>query len=84
MNNPIGAIPGTFGGIRIVENHNMVKRVQFRFPRSKSKRIAKKFRKNTANYRTEPDRKILHMPGLGVIVCHPSVAAQLRAEIRRA
>lgn len=69
-------------GIKIIENHNLVKRVQFKFPKSKRKRIRKKFKKDQVNYRNEPDRTLYHMPNLRQIVCHPVVAAEIRRKVR--
>lgn len=50
---------------------------QFRFPRSKKKRICAKWAKRAKNSR--PARKAFIMGA--AIVCHPTMAAQLREQI---
>lgn len=67
-------------GIKIIENHHLVKQEQFRFPRSKGKRIKKKFQKDCRNFKNVPDRNIYQV--MNQIVCHPSVAAQIRKKLQ--
>jgi len=83
MNNLYQGMIGAFGGIKIVENYNLVERQQFRFPRSKGKRISKKFSKDCKNYKTKPDPNVYHLPNQNTIVCHPITAYRIRRSLRR-
>lgn len=70
-----------FGGTRVVVTpHGTSRRVQFRFPRSKSKRIRKKFSKRAENFKTEYLNFISRDPRTGqeFIVIHPAVERSLR------
>lgn len=60
-----------FNGIRVIQSLHATKRVQFRFPRSKSKRIRKKFQKNEKNFRTEPTAYF--MQNRNSMVVHPTI-----------
>lgn len=66
---------GALGGLRIVESHLFVK--QWRFPRSKKRRIRKKWAAVKTNWR--PDDKIYRMGNM--ITCHPVMAAKLRKQL---
>lgn len=66
---------GALGGLRIVENHLFVK--QWRFPRSKKRRIRKKWAGVKTNWR--PDNKVYCMGNM--ITCHPVMAAKLRKQL---
>ncbi len=61
----------TISGIAVTPNVFMpeTKRVQFRFPRSKRRRIRKKWRKRAANFREEPVAWLIG----GEVFCHPNV-----------
>ena len=48
--------------------------VQFRFPKSKKRRIRKKWASRPQNFR--PDRKILIFDGK--LICHPDLADELQ------
>lgn len=66
----------TMGGIRILESPYLV--IQWRFPRTKNRRIRRKWAKRKENLR--PDTNIYEMPD-GAIVCLPSVAAAIRQKL---
>ena len=55
-------------------------RVQFRFPRSKKRRIRAKWAKRTSNWKTVSYSVAYCIQGIG-IVCHPSVADEIRAAV---
>lgn len=58
---------------KIVSSNHLTK--QFRFPRSKKRRIRKKWAKNPANYK--PRQDVLFDQQRGVIYAHPTIAKQL-------
>lgn len=66
--------------IKVLEDINMVERntFQFRFPKSKGKRIKKKWRKNRANWKTvcKPLPEVLVFNRN--IVAHPDIARKIR------
>jgi hypothetical protein len=64
---------------RIIENPILVEYVteQTKFPRSKKKRLRKKFRKLWTKSRAVPDKTIFFVGG-GIAVCHPETAKMLR------
>ncbi len=69
------------GAAHIVENVNMVDRRQVRFPRSKKKRIRRKWAKQLRNWRSVPQDVIYKVHGKGLYetwVMHPAIAKQLR------
>lgn len=66
------------GNYNIIENGNLIE--QFRFPKSKKKRIRNKWEKRPENFR--PDLKKCYVMG-NDIICHPILAAKLREEMRR-
>jgi hypothetical protein len=61
--------------MQIIENTNCVE--QFRFPKSRKKRIRAKWAKRTENFR--PSRRALQLGDK--LICHPILARRLRAEI---
>lgn len=69
-------ITGTFLSYRILESPSMVK--QWRFPRTKKRRIRKKWAAVKANWR--PDKMIYQMRN-NCFVCHPQMAEKLRAQL---
>ena len=69
-------------GMRIIEDANMTKRLLKAMCRSKKRRIRKKWLKSPRNYRTVPDDNVYM--GRDMIICHPSIAAELRRQIREA
>lgn len=66
-----------FNGYRIFTNDQLIIRKQIRFPRSKGKRIQKKWKKNERNFISFPDTDVRIMNG--VMVMHPSVYSNFRA-----
>ena len=70
-----------FGGLKIIENATLTVLEQTKFPRSKKKRIRKKFRRK---YTTEvPDKNFYRYRG-DKIICHPALAQELRRRIPEA
>ena len=70
-------------GIQIIEAPWMVDRRQVRFPRSKKKRIRRKWARDPRNWRMFPKTEIYEIQG-GVVFMHPDVAAELRKRLRKA
>lgn len=68
----------SLGGIKIITDPLMVE--QFRFPRSKGKRIKLKWKKRPANFR--PAKHTLMDQQRGLVYCHPAVAEELRRQLR--
>lgn len=66
-------------GFDIIESHAMVETYQYRFPRSKKKRIRKKWDKRPNNFKTRPRKDFLQYGNH--FICHPVMAAKLRAKI---
>jgi len=68
----LGMMGSAFGGIRIVSSPLIprFRMVQFRFPRTKSKRIRKKWAKRNENFRQEPIREA-YVIGGNTMVLHP-------------
>jgi hypothetical protein len=64
-------------GLSIISSAHCVERVQFRFPRSKKRRIRNKWTGREANVRYEPRA---YQSGR-TIYAHPSFVAQLQAEL---
>lgn len=71
---------GWFGGlgVNLIVSEHCQKREQYRFPRSKKKRIRNKWAKRERNYKYTP---MAYRAPENTIYCHPSIAARLRAEI---
>lgn len=67
-------------GIKIIESINCCENKQFRFPRSKKKRIINKWKKDSKNYKIIP--KAIHDKINNVIYCHPTITAQLKKEFK--
>ena len=63
-------------GFKIVESNLLTERKQWRFPRSKKRRIQKKWSKDERNVRYEPKA---YQSGQ-TIYCHPQITAKLREE----
>ena len=68
-----------FSGITILESEHCKERVQWRFPRSKRKRIRRKWAQREENVRYEP--RAYKMDAGRKIICHPSIAKRLREEL---
>lgn len=69
--------------MRVIESPHVprFKSVQYRFPKSKSPRIKKKYRKDTSNFRQVPIPPQAIVFG-NIIVLTPEMAQQLRKELR--
>lgn len=66
-------------GIRIIESPHAVIREQIRFPKSKKKRIRKKWAKRECNFRTVP---MVYFIG-DMAVVHSSIVVRLEDEMAR-
>lgn len=55
---------------------------QFRFPRSKAKRVRKKWRKNRRNFRPHQEPAFYQLVAQNLIVTNPPGMRQLRASLR--
>lgn len=66
--------------MNIIKSPHLVKRVQFRFPKSKRRRIRKKWAKQSKNFKTIPLDEIYRMGNS--FVMHPRMAERLRAKIQ--
>lgn len=65
------------GGIRIVESKHCQERKQYRFPRSKKKRIRNKWSSREENFRYIPT--VIQIDG--ELMAHPSILQRLREEV---
>jgi hypothetical protein len=65
----------------IIIDSQLVKKIQTRFPRSKKKRIQKKWRNNRANFITVPDQNFYRFQGK--IACHPVMFQKLKEELQK-
>ena len=72
------------GGFRILENIHSTVRQQFRFPRSKRRRICDKWAKRECNFRHLPNPNVCVMQQQGMMVGHPATIAKLRRELNTA
>ena len=70
-----------YTGMDIIENVYLMLRQQFRFPRSKKRRIRKKWTKREGNVRYQPDPNLYILDKQKVTVGHPATLAQLRREV---
>ena len=64
-----------FGGIRVLESSHCQERVWWRKPRTKKRRILKKWELREENVRYVPRAYKLDAT---TIICHPSIAKRLR------
>ena len=71
----IGSI---LGGIKIIASTLCMTRQQYRFPRSKKKRMQKKWRKDQSNWREQP---AMYMIGNGDVVAHPEIVRKIQHQI---
>lgn len=80
----------SFASIPIVTSSYCVESYQWRWPRSKKKRIRKKWAKDPRNWRERPVAYLLNAPNLTVyqprprLVAHPAIVALIRERIERA
>jgi len=65
--------------MRIFPNVNLMERFQFRFPRSKGRRIRTKWSKQGRNWSTRPDTHVYMTPD--GIYCHPVIASAIQNTI---
>lgn len=71
-----------FLGLKFVTDPRLVVRgPQYRFPRTKKKRILKKWQRVRANYRTLPNSNVFELPGSGVVIVHPSISDAIKRGI---
>ena len=71
---------GTLTGLRVLESHHLTIREQVRFPRSKRRRIRKKWAKRPGNHASRPDPSIYKL-GEGTLLMHPATAATLLSKL---
>jgi hypothetical protein len=62
-------------GLKIFQSALIVKRVQFRRPRSRKRRIQRKWAARPENFRESPAAYIVN----GNLYCHSTIAAKLKA-----
>lgn len=70
----------SFAQSRIIESWIMVERKQRRFPRSKKRRIRRKWARQEKNWVTVPMTEIYRIGDN--IFCHPAIAQKIRIETR--
>ena len=68
---------GQYCGIPVFVDEHCTVNKQFRFPRCKSHRIHKKFKKNPSNYKTYPSMFQTHQ----CIICHPSIYTKFKEDL---
>jgi len=71
---------GKISGVKVFTDSGLSIREQFRFPRSKRKRIKKKWRKQRGNWRNNPDPNV-YCVGRDVMVMHPAVAHKIEDKL---
>ena len=71
---------GMVYGMPIIEDDKLIRDKQIRFPKSKGKRIRKKWRKNKHNFICVPDTETILNTPMGLI-CHPVLAERLIREL---
>lgn len=74
--NLMSGVMGHLYGLRIFEDAKLTKTYQARLPKTRKRRILKKWAKRKENFRTVPDRNI-YKTAHGIF-CHPVVAAEIR------
>ena len=67
----------SFSGPELFESPNLLE--QFRFPKSKKKRIRAKWAKRSCNWR--PSSKIISMDGGRKLICHPELIDKIRKQL---
>jgi hypothetical protein len=71
---------GSLYGVRFIEDHNLVIKYQFRWPRSKRRRIRQKWEKQEYNFKYKPDMSY-YQTGSGAFIGHPAAIAVLRKNL---
>lgn len=74
-----GPIMAEFMGLEVLPSPYMTEYTQVRYPKSKRKRIQKKFRKDASNWDSLPSRKIMRMGR--TLVMHPQTLLKLQEEV---
>lgn len=77
MFSPFNPGLGLLMGMRLITAPSMGETRQYRFPRSKKKRIRKKWAKRRQNYRFEPSTQLLINHEKREIYGHPTVIEKL-------
>jgi len=77
MSTLLGLLP--YGGLQFVEQPWLSINEQVKFPRSKRKRIRKKWRKNPKYWRKRPDPSVYRMGNM--IVGHPIMIRRIKREL---
>jgi len=76
-----GALYRAFSGFRLIDEERMLAGHQIRFPRSKRRRIQKKWRRRRENHVFYPDPGVLMDQENKVIIGHPVTMIQLRHKL---
>ena len=77
LNDPFSDL---FCGLQVTTNPHMTERIQTKFPRSKKRRIRKKWSKNQKNWTTRPVDKVYQMGN--TLIMHPEIFERLRREVK--
>jgi hypothetical protein len=72
------------GGLRIIQSVHCTIRQQYRFPRSKRRRIRAKWAKSERNFRHLADPNMYVMRDQGAVVMHPATWRKLERELSTA
>lgn len=75
---PLG-LSGLLSGVRVYSSPHMADRKQVRFPRTKKRRIRKKWAKRPENYKTIPWDKVYQMGD--AIYAHPAMIEKLKRQM---
>ena len=71
---------GNYNGMPVNVTPTAIHRRQFRFPRSKKKRIRKKFAKNQDNYKSTPGAYMM----MGRFIVHPAIYEKMKDQLTHA
>ena len=78
---PLGfMVQDQLGGLRLVSNPQMCDHKQVRFPRSKKRRIRRKWAKNQKNWKDIPQSNYYICNGS--IIAHPEIIEQLKEQLK--
>lgn len=67
-------------GFEFISDNTMADRVQFKFPKSKGKRIRKKWRRRACNFKYVPKPDIYQIGRR--FIAHPTIIAQLKDKLQ--
>jgi hypothetical protein len=70
----------SISGYKLIEDPNLMESYQFRFPKSKNKRIQTKWRKRKRNWKSRPDSKFYIDMYYKTIIAHPLAMKALKKE----